>query len=287
MFGKPFTRSPTAVPSTVPTVVPTTIITAYPSELPTSAPSVAIGSPVIIFDSTIGYNGVSADAMNNDTLAQATALEATAGSMGHGVVPDMLQFLEATSSNGTDTTGRRFRRNMATASIDVVIMAIIPVSAVGVGDNSTETYTVISNALSTAVASGEYTSSLNAIATTNEDALMNTVTVTSVIDDGFIDSLWTSSPIPTPTHSSSSEKNDSDDLWWLLLLFAVFIVALPLGRYIFHIRGKSVYKYSHQLQLHELRGSMSSGGTSGDSASNNTNNTLDSVDEKRNLLTMM
>ena len=226
------TSDPTGMPTGMPTSMPTSMPVTTVSNAPTSYPTVSVGSPVIVFDSTLSFSGVSAEDMDADEVAQETAIETTAESMGNGVTPNMLSY-----GGANDTSTRRLLRDgsrMLVTSCDVIINANIPISAVG--GSASAAYSAVTTSLTTAVTNGDFTTTLQANAAANGDTTVASASATGVTDSTYVETVSTQSPSAAPTSKSSS--GDDDQAAVIGGSVAGAVVVLGVGGYFVMNRGK-------------------------------------------------
>jgi len=202
------TEIPTAIPTYIPTLVPTVVPTVQltvPSLAPTYFPTVQIGSDMIVFGLELSIEGVSADDLNSDVVAQQTIEEATCNSMGNGVTVNMCEFISA-----LDTTSRRLSGRKLTSSCDVNILANIPISQVSGGNNDAEdSYELLSNSISTAASNGELTQAIQTAATEDGSSILISSTSNSVTEEPYTE--YDSTPTPSASPSQSSPSSSDDD----------------------------------------------------------------------------
>ena len=206
------TEIPTAVPTVVPTVVPTEIPTVQftvPTLAPTYFPTVQIGSDMIVFGLELSIEGVSADDIISDVVAQQTIEEATCNSMGNGVTVNMCKFISA-----LDTTSRRLSGRKLTSSCDVNIQANVPISQVSGGNNDAEdSYELLSNSISTAASNGDLTQAIQTAATEDGSSILISATSNYVTEEPYTeyDSTPTPSASPSISPNNSSPSSSDDD----------------------------------------------------------------------------
>ena len=178
--------------------VPPPSVPLSPTFSPTFAPTAPLGTPTVVFENKIVFEGLSANTMNTDIGAQDAAVEATALAMSNGVTISMLRFVSATDTS-TVRLLRQSGRKLAT-SCDVVIEANIPVTSVTTGSTDpAAVFASLTSSLANAVSSGGYTAAVEDAATNNGVTVLATVSVSTVENSGFVETTVTATPSSLPT----------------------------------------------------------------------------------------
>lgn len=230
------TVAPTASQTEAPTVAPTV----SPSRLPTLAPSAEVGAPLLVFDSSLDFSGVSAAAMEGDSAAQDAAVEATATSFGNGVTVEQLQYVSA-----TDITRRALAADAARRLVDqcsVTVRIVVPVEQLGT--DSDAAYVALTGNLSAAVSSGAFDTALATAAIDRGATSTLTGISTAAVSSGE-SVVFDSSDSPTVAPSTGPESSggsgtDMTAVWGGVAVGVIIVFCAAIAYYHYMLRNPGV-----------------------------------------------